>query len=51
VQTRKDKRAAKRFFRNLLKVQGGISNELTTDQLRSYAAARNATRTKNPPSC
>ena len=40
VQSRKDKRAAKRFFRKLLKGQRRIPNELTTDKLRSYAAAK-----------
>jgi len=40
VQSRKDTRAAKRFFRKLLKGQRRIPNELITDKLRSYAAAK-----------
>ena len=40
VQSRKDKRAAKRFFRKLLKGQGRTPLEMTTDKLRSYAAAK-----------
>ena len=40
VQSRKDKRAAKRFFCKLLKGQGRTPIEMTTDKLRSYAAAR-----------
>ena len=40
VQSRKDKRAAKRFFRKLLKGQGRTPIEMTTDKLRSYAAAK-----------
>ena len=40
VQKRKDTRAAKRFFINLLKSQGQTPIELTTDKLRSYAAAK-----------
>ena len=40
VQSRKDKRAAKRFFRKLLKGQRRIPDELTSDKLRSYAAAK-----------
>ena len=40
VQSRKDTHAAKRFFRKLLKGQRRIPNELTTDKLRSYAAAK-----------
>ena len=41
VQRRKDKRAAKRFFRKLLKGQGQPSNRMVTDKLPSYRAARN----------
>jgi len=40
VQKRKDKRAAKRFFRKMLKHQGATPNRITTDKLRSYAAAK-----------
>ena len=37
---RRDARAAKRFFRKLLKGQGGSPWQLVTDNLGSYAAAR-----------
>jgi len=40
VQSRKDKRADKRFFRELLKGQERTPIEMTTDRLRSYAAAK-----------
>ncbi len=40
VQSRKDKRAAMRFFRKLLKGQERTPIEMTTDKLRSYAAAK-----------
>ena len=40
VQSRKDKRAAKRFFRKLLKGQERIPIEITTDKPRSYAVAK-----------
>ena len=40
VQSRKDKPAAKRFFRKLLKGRRRIPNELTTDKLQSYVAAK-----------
>ena len=39
VQSRRDRRAATRFFRKLLKVQGRAPRRLVTDKLRSYAAA------------
>jgi len=39
VQPRRDRRAAKRFFRKLLKGQGGEPRRLVTDKLRSYSAA------------
>ena len=39
VQLRRDRRAAKRFFRKLLKGQGGEPRRLVTDELRSYGAA------------
>ena len=40
VQSRKDKSAAKRFFRKLLKGQERTPIEMITDKLRSYAAAK-----------
>jgi putative transposase len=39
VQPRRDRRAAKRFFRKLLKAQGGEPRRLVTDKLKSYGAA------------
>jgi len=41
VQKRKDKKAAKRFFKKLLKKQGRVPYELITDKLRSYGSAKN----------
>lgn len=40
VQKRKDKKAALRFFKKLLKQQGRVPFELMTDKLKSYAAAK-----------
>ena len=40
MQKRKDKQAALRFFKKLLKTQGRSSNRLTTDKLASYGAAK-----------
>jgi len=40
VQKRKDRKAAKRFFRKMLKHQGEPPNRITTDKRRSYAAAK-----------
>ena len=40
VQPRRDRRAAERFFRRLLKGQGGEPRRLVTDKLKSYSAAR-----------
>jgi putative transposase len=40
VQPRRDRRAAERFFRKLLKGQGREPRRLVTDRLRSYAAAQ-----------
>ena len=40
VQPRRDRRAAERFFRKLLKGQGREPRRLVTDKLRSYAAAQ-----------
>ncbi len=39
VQPRRNRRAAERFFRKLLKGQGGEPWRLVTDKLRSYGAA------------
>ena len=39
VQPRRDRHAAARFFRTLLKGQGRVPRRLITDKLRSYAAA------------
>ena len=39
VQSRRDRQAAARFFRTLLKGQGREPRRLITDKLRSYAAA------------
>jgi putative transposase len=40
VQNRRDKEAAKRLFRKLLKKQGRAPRLLVTDKLKSYAAAK-----------
>ena len=40
VQRRRDKKAAKRLFRKLLKKQGRAPRVLVTDKLKSYAAAK-----------
>ncbi|MDE0831416.1 MAG: IS6 family transposase [Vicinamibacterales bacterium] len=39
VQSRRNRRAALRFFRKLLKAQGCVPRRLITDKLRSYPAA------------
>ena len=39
VQSRRNKRAAQRFFRKLLRRQGCAPRRLITDKLRSYSAA------------
>lgn len=39
VQPRRDRGAATRFFRKLLKAQGRVPRRLITDKLRSYGAA------------
>ena len=39
VQSRRNRRAAVRFFRKLLKKQGRLPRRLITDKLRSYPAA------------
>ena len=43
VQPRRDRSAAERFFRKLLKGQGAEPLRLVTDKLRSYGAAHRAT--------
>src|SRR3979490_2618090 len=40
VQGRRDKRAAKKFFRKLLKRLRYVPREIITDKLRSYSAAK-----------
>ena len=40
IQKRKDKQAAKRFFRKMLKEQGQSPRRMITDNLKSYGAAR-----------
>ena len=40
VQSRRNKKAAKRLFRKLLKKQGRAPRVLVTDKLKSYAAAK-----------
>ena len=40
VQSRWNKKAAKRFFKKLLKGQGAAPRIITTDKLKSYAAAK-----------
>ena len=40
LQPHRDRRAAERFFRKLLKGQGREPRRLVTDKLRSYAAAK-----------
>ena len=39
AQEHRNARAAKRFFRKLLKGQGNVPRRLVTDKLRSYSAA------------
>jgi putative transposase len=39
VQSRRDKAAARRFFRRLLKKAGAVPRVVITDRLRSYGAA------------
>ena len=41
VQSRRNKRAALKLMRNLLKKYGFVPDKLVTDELRSYAAAAN----------
>src|SRR3954449_9350107 len=40
VQSRRDKKAAKRLLRNLLKKQGRVPRVMVTDKLPSYGAAK-----------
>jgi putative transposase len=40
VQARRDRKAAKRLLRKLLKRQGRAPRVLVTDKLKSYAAAK-----------
>ena len=40
IQKRKDKHAAKRFFKKLLKGQQAAPIKIVTDKLRSYSAAK-----------
>ena len=40
VQSRRDRCAATRFFRKLLKAQGRVPQRLITDKLLSYGAAQ-----------
>src|SRR5690349_16974630 len=40
VQSRRDKKAAKRLLRKLLKKQGRAPRVMVTDKLRSYGAAK-----------
>ena len=42
VQKRKDKKAAERFFKKLMKGQGRSAREIVSDKLPSYGAARKA---------
>jgi putative transposase len=42
VQKRKDKKAAERFFKKLMKGQGRSAREIVTDKLPGYGAARKA---------
>ncbi|CAL9331036.1 hypothetical protein SUDANB146_00070 [Streptomyces sp. enrichment culture] len=39
MQNRRDKAAARRFFRRLLKKTGAVPRVIVTDKLRSYGAA------------
>ena len=40
LQSRRDGAAAKRFFKRLLRGQGGVPREIVTDKLRSYGVAQ-----------
>ncbi len=43
VQRRRDRRAAERFFRKLLKGQESVPRTMVTDKLKSYSGARRTT--------
>ena len=47
VQSRRDKHAAKRLMRKLLKKHGRAPRVLITDKLRSYAAAKKGCRIRS----
>ena len=49
VQRRRDKAAAEKLMRKLLKKQGYAPTVLVTDKLRSYGAARSRARHDGPP--
>jgi len=49
VQSRRNRRAAIRFFRKLLKGQGCVPRRLITDKLRSYPSARATARMLERP--
>ncbi len=51
VQKRKDTKAANRFFRKLLKGQGEVPSDITTDKLGSYAAAKRDVMSAVPHCC
>jgi putative transposase len=40
VQSRRDKKSAKKFFRKLLKGSGYVPRAIITDKLKSYSAAK-----------
>lgn len=44
LQHRRDKAAARRFFRRLLKETGSVPRVVVTDKLRSYGAAHREVR-------
>jgi putative transposase len=46
VQSRRDKNAAERLLRKLMRKQSGAPRVMITDKLRSYSAARNKMRMK-----
>ena len=49
VQRRRDKAAAEKLMRKLLKKQGYAPTVLVTDKLRSYGAAKAGARHDGPP--
>ena len=50
VQSQRDRRAAIRFFRKVLKGQGRLPHRLITDKLRSYSAAHRSVMPSVPHS-